>query len=141
MPILDSLRHRPSRASAAAIGHGFVLNGAPPAVGMLGVDALCEMICDWSVAILEEAINDPSRNYGVRRHALERLCQLVMVSIDRGYTGIAKVTCSRLAHEAEAELKVRKGQTDFQEIQAVEDLCGHLSQAVADGVFGELPDF
>ena len=68
-PILDALRNRPSRASAAAIGHHFVLNGAPPTLSIAGINALGEMMCDWSVAILEETINDPTRTYEVRRYA------------------------------------------------------------------------
>ena len=99
------------------------------------------MVCDWSVAILEEAINDPSRGYPVRKYALDKLRQLVELAIDRGYAGLSKGTCRRLARQGLLEMRshVREGTSG--DIRAVEDLCDHLSQAVADGVFPELPDF
>ena len=66
MPMLAALASRPSRASAAAIGHQFILNGEAPALRMRGLDVLGNMVCDWSVAILEQAIEDPSCGFLVR---------------------------------------------------------------------------
>ena len=139
--ILDSLRSRPSRASAAAIGHRFVLNGAPRALNLLGIDALAEMICDWSVALLEEAVNDPSRAFGTRQYAISKLGELLSTAIDRGYSHATREDGHRLVIPAKAELEARKDESPFREIQAVEDLCNHVSQAVAEGIFEQLPDF
>lgn len=138
-PILDVLASRPSRASAAAIGIHYVLNGVPPALRVRGVDALSKMVCDWSVAILEEAITEPNRGYLVRRHALMKLRQLVETAIARGYAGISRRDCARLASECLAILGQDGGSNRAK--QALEDLCNHLSQAVADGHFGRLADF
>ena len=141
MSVLDSLVRRPSRASAAAIGHEFVLNGAQPNLRHLGLDALDKMVCDWSVAILEETIDEPTRGFHLRQHAVTKLRDLVKVAIDRGYSAINSTACHQLARAAQAELRSQVVKGQVWEIRAVEDLCDHLSQAVADGFFGELPDF
>jgi hypothetical protein len=101
---------------------------------------LCEMICDWSVAILEEAINDPTRCYDVRQYAITKLGELLIEAVERGYSRITRQECFQLVSEAKARLKAGKDDPCFED-QAVEDLCGHLSQAIADNFFGELPDF
>jgi hypothetical protein len=139
--VLSRLRHQPSRASVAAIGHHFVLNGAPPRLRICGIDAVCDMVCDWSVAILEEAIEDPGRGRLVRRYALEKLSELVKRAVERGYGGTTPAECDRLADAARTGLFPEAEARDRVEVPAVEDLCNHLSQAVADGVFGQMPDF
>ena len=96
IPILDSLARRPSRASAAAIGNQFILDGPTPASQMRGLDALCDMACDWSVAILEETINDRALVYPVRKYALAKLQELTERAIDGGYSGLSKKGCHRL---------------------------------------------
>jgi hypothetical protein len=85
MTILHSLENRRSCSSAAAIGHEFILNGCPAHVQMRGIDALVRMPCDWGIAILEEAIDDPLRNYFVRQHAVRCVGDLLMQAVDRGY--------------------------------------------------------
>ncbi len=141
MSILHSLVRRPSRASVAAIGHECVLNGSPPVVRIRGLEALSSMVCDWSVAILEEAINDPRRGYVVRRYAIGRLCLLVKRAVRLGYAGITMQTCHQLENEALLAIRQTADQAGRCEIESVEALCNHLSQAVADGIFPELPDF
>ncbi len=139
--ILISLRDRPSRASAAAIGHGFVLNGAPGAFRIRGLDALTGMMCDWAVAIFDEAITGAKQPVHVRRHGIGILHRLVSEAIAKGYRGAQLEEVQCLYHDA---LTFTRGCGDAAKSvsrQAVEDLCNHLSQAVADGCFGRLPDF
>ena len=139
--VLHSLFSRPSRASAAAIGHQFILGDAPPALCVRGLDALSHMVCDWSVAILEEVVGDPGRPFLVRLRTVRAMRDLLSTAIDRGYQGITSEECCQLASEAEAELKNRQAEASASEMQAVEDLASHLSEAVAEGFFEELPDF
>jgi hypothetical protein len=139
--ILESLLRSPSRASAAAIGCHYVLNGVPPGLQLMGVNALARMPCDWAVAILEEAINDPTREYHVRRHAIRELGDLLCTAIGHGYANITRRQCSRLARAADRELTRQCAQGQNREIRAVEELCSHLSQALADGCLGQVPDF
>jgi hypothetical protein len=141
LAVLDSLIRRPSRASAAAIGHHFILNGAHPALGILGIDALASMTCDWAVAILEETISDASRGYRLRQYTLTKLGELLTDAIEHGYPAVTKRECCRLVEEARAQLEAHKYEAQSCEIQAVEHLSSHLSQAVEDGLFGQLPDF
>ena len=75
--ILDSLTRRPSRASVAAIGHHFVMNGVSTELHIRGLNALGDMICDWTVALLEEGINSPRAGYSVQRHAAAKLGELL----------------------------------------------------------------
>ncbi len=139
--VFDALRHRPSRAAVAAIGQRFVLNGAPPALATLGLEVVSEMICDWSVPILEEAVNDPKRVIAVRRVAVDKLGELMLKAVRRGYSGISERRCRSLVEQAQAELRVQEREGGFGRIPSVEELCDHLSRAVAGGVFGMLPDF
>jgi len=141
MDVLEALMGRPSRSSAAAIGRQFVLSSSPPEARIRGLNALSGMVCDWSVAILEEAINDPSRGYLVRRYALTRLCGLVRKAIDQGYTGLIRSECDQLEFRAVMALSAEDGETGRNENLPAEDLCCHLAEAVAAGLFGELPDF
>ena len=141
LPILDALRNLPSRASAAAIGHHFVLNGGPPTLRIAGIDALAEMICDWSVAILEEAINDSTRADKVRSYALATVGKLLSTAIARGYGAVTKEECHQWMEEAQAEMTAHNGKSHPLEFGPVVELCSHLSQAVADGLYGQLPDF
>ena len=67
--IIDNLRRRPSVASAIAIGHYHVLNGAPFAAALKGLHALEEMPCDWTVTILDHTITDSTRRPIVRQPA------------------------------------------------------------------------
>lgn len=141
-PVLDSLCRLPSRASAAAIGHGFVLNDwSGPEFAMIGLDALSEMVCDWSVAIFEETINQTTLNRAVRRYALRKLHALVALAVDRDYQRISKESCCELVKQAEAEMEAQENGCPFKDIQAVEDLCNHLNEAIEGGVFERLPDF
>lgn len=139
--VLLALARRPSRSSAATIGHEFVLNGVPPALQIRGLNALAEMTCDWTVAILEEAINSPTRTCFVRHYALSMLGALLQRAIDEGYRRIGRDECRQLVRSAGVELGVRCAEGAPGEIAPVEELCNHLSQAVADGFFAELPDF
>jgi hypothetical protein len=141
LAIINSLAGRPSRASAAAIGHEFVLNGAPPRLAVRGLDALSEMVCDWTVAILEEAVNDPTRAFLIRRQALLKLRDLLAGAVDRGYPHLDRSACHHLAREAMHELDDARDSDRECEGRAIEDLADHLSQAVDEGYFKELPDF
>jgi hypothetical protein len=139
--VLQSLLRSPSRASAAAIGQNYVLNGVSPPLRMLGVDALAQMPCDWVVAILEEVILDPARGYDVRRHAILTLGDLLRTAIRKGYEGVNLDQCERWTRAADRGLTRQCVRGAPGEIPAIEDLCGHLGQAVADGYLGQLPDF
>ncbi len=139
--VLDALKNQPSRASAAAIGQNFVLNGAPPSAGILGLDILADMMCDWSVAILEEAIADPTRSSRVRRHAITKLREALTKAIRRGYPAISEACCWSLASQAMLALQEQNRQGCPDQLPGVEDLCDHLSQAVEQGYFASLPDF
>jgi len=141
LQVLNALAGRPSRASAAAIGHHYVMNGVPPGLRIRGLSALADMVCDWTAVILEQVITDPGRGYLVQHHALSLLEDLVERAIDRGYRRLGLQGCGRLARAAEAELKGQFAAGADAQMQAVEDLCGHLAQAVADGLFGQIPDF
>ncbi len=137
--ILASLEKRRSRSSAAAIGHEFVLNGCPPQVQMRGIDALVRMPCDWGVAIFEEVIDDPLRNYFVRQCAIRRAGDLLMQAVDRGYARINRTGVKRLIDLGlTALLESGKG---YRDNHPAHDLCGHLSEAVEAGCFDPLPDF
>lgn len=139
--VLLALARRPSRSSAATIGHEFVLNGVPPALQIRGLNALADMTCDWTVAILEEAINSPTRTCFVRHYALSLLGALLQRAIDQGYRRIGRDECRQLLRAAGAELGARCAAASSDEIAPVEELCNHLSEAVAEGCFEELPDF
>jgi len=136
--VLHSLTSHRSRASAVAVGHHFVLNGVPPVVQMKGIEALSNMVCDWAVAILEEFITDPLRNYLVRKQATRQVSDLVIKAIERGYRGISRDGADQLTAQA-LEALSQEGTANREE--AVERLCGHLSRAVEEGCFGSLPDF
>ncbi len=139
--VLDALMRRPSRASAASIGQHFILNGAPPALRVRGLDAIGKMPCDWTVAILEMAINERRLGHLVRRNAINKLQELLLQAIDLGYCAVTQDECRQLTEAAQEILKAQDRIGEQGEIGAVEDLCGHLSQAVADGAFEQLPDF
>ncbi|HOW69711.1 MAG TPA: hypothetical protein PKY77_03845 [Phycisphaerae bacterium] len=139
--VLSTLAMKPSRASAAAIGHHYVLDGAPSAIRLRGVDLLCGMVCDWSVALLDELISSPHADYVLRQYALHRVHGLLRVAMSRGYANLGPPECRRLMTRARRELQhycIRVGQPGM---PAVDALCSHLGQAVADGLFGDLPDF
>lgn len=138
--ILHSLTQRPSRSSAAAIGVKFVLNGQPAALRMRGIDALAHMVCDWSAAIFDEAIHDPSRGYLVRRHALKRLTELLSDAVQRGYHGLDARKLESLEERAREWLLCSRSGIDREGV-ATTELCNHLSQAVEQGFFGSLQDF
>ena len=139
--ILRSMGRRSSVGSVTGIAHKFILNGAPRRLAILGIDVIGEMMCDWTVAILEEAINDPSRPPQVRFHALEKLVESLLHAIQRGYARVTPEGVRRLASESKKALEERLKGIYQADIQAVEDLCNHLSEAVDDGVFAPLPDF
>ena len=141
LSVLDALTCRPSRASAAAIGQRFVLNRASPALAVRGLDALGDMLCEWTVAILDQAIHDSSRLPMVRQHALAKLCVLLNAALQRGYTKLDRQGFFRLMGEAQRSVEDGKRNVDAETIPAVEELCNHLSEAVSDGVFGQLPDY
>jgi hypothetical protein len=141
LPILGELSRRPSRASAAAIGHRFILNGASPALRIAGIRALGPMVCDWSVAILEMAICDPARGLKTRLCAVRELGSLLKEAISRGYCRLTWQGCSHLVEAACREVDTAGESVSLEDNPVVEELCGHVSQAVADGYFGTLPDF
>lgn len=58
--VLEGLCGNPSVASAVAIGHFHVLNGTPVSTALEAFDALEEMLCDWTVAILDRALSNPT---------------------------------------------------------------------------------
>lgn len=140
-PVLSALTRRPSKASAAAIGINFVLNGAPPALRLRGIDALARMMCNWSVAILEETITDHSRPCLLRTYALERLGGALNDAIHRGYPRLSETDKLRLLNEARQALATIRDVTADDEIPAVTEMCNHLDEATRLGLFGELPDF
>jgi hypothetical protein len=105
-----------------------------------GIDALARMVCDWGVAILDEAIHDPSRVHLVRRHALRQIGNLVAEAIRRGYRGIDGRTLVVLQDEAHRRLMQVDGGMDREE-PAATDLCNHLSRAIEEGYFGQLQEF
>jgi hypothetical protein len=139
--VLHSLLRSPSRASAAAIGQRYVLSGPSPALQLLGIDALAQMPCDWAIAILEEAACDPSQAYDVRHQAIVKLQDLLNTAVRGGYPAVTPGQCHRWAGAADRELNRPQIQEGPDENPAVEELCSHLSQAVADGYLGRLPDF
>ena len=139
--VFQRLARKSSRASAAAIGHRFVLNGAPAGLRLRGIDALCQMMGDWSVAILEMTVHDPTRGYSVRRHAVACLCDMVTIAIGQGYTRLTLLDCRSLGSQAQADLLGITHTSLPGEISAAVKLCNHLSQAVAEGHFPELADF
>ena len=140
-PIPDRLPRRESRAAAAAIGHGLVLGGATPAMQIQGLRALATMVCDWVVVILEETITDPVYKSHVRRFALTELRALVQKAVRRGYRGITHFECFLLEMEARDQLGQQQSKVEAAEIPALDTLASHLSEAVTDGLFGELPDY
>jgi len=98
------------------------------------------MPCDWAVALLEEAVCDAGLGYDVRRHAIRKLQELLRTAVHKGYEGVSPVMCERWARTADRDL-TRQCIEGGDEGPAVEALCSHLSQAVADGYLGSLPDF
>jgi hypothetical protein len=138
MTILSSLESRCSRASAAAIGHQFVLSGNPPQVQVRGIDALAAMPCDWSIGILEEVVNDPLRNCLVRQYTIRHLAKSLNQAVDRGYGRICRAGVNRLADLAVSASFAPGG---CQENRPAEDLCSHLLEAVNAGFLGQIPDF
>lgn len=136
MNVLNLLTVRKSRASVAAIGHQYILADQMPQVQIKGIEALAGMVCDWSVAILEECISDPLKNYVVRRRALNCIESLLKTAVRRGYDRIGYAAIGRLAQTA-----MDTNGSNGQSCPALEGLCDHLSQAIADGHFGALPDF
>lgn len=140
-PVLRSLASRRSRSSAAAIGHNFILNGAPLPVALQAIDVLSTMVCDWTVAILDEAVSRPQANRLVRSRALTVLGKLAEEAVDRGYPRLTRADCRKLARVAQKAVNRNEGRMARNEIPAVEDLCDHLGEAVAEGIFPRLPDF
>ncbi len=143
MAVFQSLASKPSRASAAAIGHKYVLNGRSPVMQIQAVNSLGDMVCDWSLTILDQTINDFSLRYLVRRHALNRVCGLLRQAVDQRYSRISKSEIQQLEDEAASLLEKHPGPGEPAgiEIEVVEELCDHLGQAMAEDVFEELPDF
>jgi hypothetical protein len=140
-PVLNTLAAKPSRASAAAVGHHYVLNGVPPAMRVRGLRVLCEMPCDWTSVILESAIKDETLEYRFRRQALTQLQNLLWRAIRMGYRNLSHGQCAALTGLAVKSLPRESPGSASDGIDAVEELCCHLAQAVDDGLFGELPDF
>jgi hypothetical protein len=140
-PVLRSLASRRSRSSAAAIGHNFILSGAPLPVALQAIDVLSTMVCDWTVAILDQAISQTEGSRVVRRHALTVLGKLAEEAVDRGYPRLARADCRKLTRRAQMELNRDEGGVAQDEIPAVENLCDCLGEAVSDGFFPRLPDF
>lgn len=140
-PVLETLATKPSRASAAAVGHHYVLNGVRPKMRVRALQVLCAMPCDWTSVILESAINDEKFGYGFRRQALKQLRNLLWGAIGLGYRRLSYEKCAALDAVAVKSLSPANPGSACREIDAVDELCCHLSQAVDDGVFGELPDF
>ena len=138
---LYALGHKRCRGTVAGIGHRFILNGSPPRLAIQGIDVIGGMMCDWTVAILEEAIDTPGRHPQVRFHALEKLAEILLHAIQRGYSRVTPKGVRQLASESKKALEDRLKGTHQGDIQAVEDLCNHLSEAIDDGVFVPLPDF
>ncbi|MBP7935850.1 MAG: hypothetical protein KA354_14485 [Phycisphaerae bacterium] len=139
--VLSTLAMKPSRASAAAIGHHYVLDNAPSRLRLRGVDLLCRMVCDWSVALLDELINSSHVDFALRQYALHRVHELLKVAMGREYEHLSPPECRRLMTRARCELQSHCSRRLGGEMSAVDELCSHLAQAVADGLFGELPDF
>jgi len=132
---------RPSRASVAAIGINYVLNSAPPALRMLGLDAVASMACDWSVAILEQAVTAQRAGPRVRRHALLKLRELLEEAMAHGYRHLSPQALESLMARAQPILNGDVPLRQTTAAQAVEDICNHASQAVEQGCFGRLSDF
>ncbi len=141
LTILGRLSRHPSRASAAAIGQHFVLNKTSLSLALEGMDALCDMVCDWTIVFLEEVVGDPATNYLLRRQALHRMNDLMLGAIRRGYDGLSRSQCLEWTEACRDEIDVPPGKDNPQPFAALDVLGGHLAQAVADGFFGELPDF
>lgn len=139
MTVLYSLAARPSRSSAAAIGHQYVLNNCPPQVQIKGLSALSRMICDWSVAILEEFITDPLRNYLARQYAVRLAGHVLGKAVQRGYSEIDQKAVQELVGMGIRALQ--PNERGDGENPAAEILCSHLSQAIEKGCFGLVPDF
>ena len=136
--ILNALRSRPSRASAAAIGHRFVLSEPPPLLARLAMDALANMPCDWSIAILEEIVNAKEKKKHIRRYAIHKLSEVLARAIEQGYPGINRKAARSLFRRAKARLS-----SDFEaaENPDVEEMCNHIGEALDRGMFKRLPDF
>lgn len=141
IPVLAALRRRPSLASVAAIRDHYLLHDAPVSLQVLGLDVMAEMVCDWSVITLAEAVADPLRNPEVRHHAVFKLRDLLRAAVNRGYSGVSSVACRQMARLARAGLRLQEAQGRHWELSAVDDLRRHLRRAVQDGFFGPLPDF
>ena len=139
--VLEALARRPSRSSATAIGHRYLLDGTTPELRIEAINALSRMVCDWSIAILEEAICDPTRGFLCRRYALARICGLLEQAIAEGYDRVTRAECRHLRRHAAAAIEASTKLEEPVEIDAVEILCSHLCQAIADGVLKETPDF
>lgn len=129
--ILDHLQRRPSVASAIAIGHYHVLNGAPLAAALKGLTALEEMPCDWTVAILDHTITDSTRRPIVRQRALSVVRRLLLKASCHGYDGLTQSEIDGESRRARDLLHAPHDPSDLE--QVTDDLCSHLAQAVSDG--------
>ena len=139
-PVLSSLVRLPSRASAAAIGLHYLLPERPQTIRLQAIDAVCDMVCDWTAALLDQVISDPRCALPVRRHALKKLILLLWRGIHAGYQGMTVSHLNQLAAEAQDQLE--RGALQTQGLTSVlDDLCNHLSSAVERGAFRQLPDF
>lgn len=134
--ILSSLESRRSRASAAAIGHRYALSNVPPAVQIRAIAALREMVCDWSVAILEQLVENAEANPMVRLRALRTMADLLLIAVDRGYREISRAGVAEKLRQAGTNLD-----TSTEECPATTDLACHLAAAIENGFFESLPDF
>lgn len=153
--ILDHLQRRPSVASVVAIGHHHVLGGAPLSVVLHGLQALEEMPCDWTVAILDQTATDSTRLPLIRRSALAVVRRLLLKAVAGGYRGTSEQQVVNMARRARRDLRASR-EADAREAgptageagptrcagagaaRTIDDLCGHLAQAVAEGFLGEL---
>ena len=136
--ILQNLRARPSVASAIAIGHFHVLNGAPISIALEGLDAMAEMPCDWTVAILERVMRDPTRRPVVRRRAVSKVRSLLFEAVNRGYSRVSRGQIRDMARDACRAVEVNG--SDEEDVPVIDDLCSHLDQAIVDGLFDTIPN-
>lgn len=139
--VFEKLAGNPSRSSAAALGQHFVHNGAPLRLQFRGVDALCGMTCDWSVAILEIIVEDPSRDARLRRYALLRLCQMLDDAIERGYRGVSRFERMELAEEVRKAFRDPFKTGEELDSRELLDLGSYLLEAAEQGFFPPLADF
>jgi hypothetical protein len=131
--ILRYLREHPSVASAVAIGHYHILNGAPMEVALRGVKALGDMPCEWAAVLLDQTVINHELPSKVRERALFVIRRLLLRAIEHGYQQLSSGHVNAAVTAIRQMLYDPKSSALLDE--RVQELACHVIVAVTDNHF------